>query len=53
MASWVPLSRSRRVFNPSAAGRDVLRLGGWFLETARANTRITPFARLMADASVA
>jgi hypothetical protein len=27
----------------------VLRLGEWFLQTARAQTRLTPFARLMAD----
>jgi len=32
---------------------NVLRLGEWFLETARAKTRITLFARLMADASAA
>jgi hypothetical protein len=30
---------------------NVLRLGEWLLETARARTRITPFARLMADAA--
>jgi hypothetical protein len=32
----------------TAVGRNVLRLGAWFLETARAKTRITPVARLMA-----
>jgi hypothetical protein len=37
----------------TAVGLNVLRLGEWFLETARAKTRITPFARLMADASAA
>jgi transposase len=33
----------------TAVGLNALRLGEWFLETARAKTRITPFARLMAD----
>jgi transposase len=37
----------------TAAGLNVLRLGGWFLETARAKTRITPFARLMAGGAAA
>jgi hypothetical protein len=37
----------------TAVGLNVLRLGEWFLLTARAKTRLTPFARLMADASVA
>ena len=37
----------------TAAGLNMLRLGEWFLETARAKTRITPFARLMADAPAA
>jgi hypothetical protein len=32
----------------TAVGLNVLRLGEWFLETAPAKTRITPFARLMA-----
>ena len=32
---------------------NVLRLGEWFLETARAKTRLTPFARLMAEAPAA
>jgi hypothetical protein len=34
-------------------GLNVLRLSEWFLETARAKTRLTPFARLMADAPAA
>jgi hypothetical protein len=34
-------------------GLNVLRLGEWWLETARAQTRITLFARLMADAPAA
>jgi transposase len=37
----------------AAVGLNVLRLGEWFLETARAKTRITPFARLMADGAAA
>jgi transposase len=37
----------------AAVGLNVLRLGEWFLETTRANTRITPFARLMAHAPAA
>jgi transposase len=32
----------------TAVGLNVLRLGAWWLETARAKTRLTPFARLMA-----
>jgi len=37
----------------TALGLNVLRLGEWFLEMAPTKTRITPFARLMADASAA
>jgi len=37
----------------TVVGLNVLRLGEWFLETGRAKTRITPFARLMADAPAA
>src|SRR5215510_1046128 len=37
----------------TAVGLNVLRLGEWFLETTRAKTRITPFARLMANAPAA
>jgi transposase len=37
----------------AVVGLNVLRLGEWFLETARAKTRITPFARLMARAPAA
>jgi hypothetical protein len=37
----------------TAAGLNLLRLGEWFLETAPAKTRITPFARLMAAATAA
>jgi hypothetical protein len=32
---------------------NVLRLGEWLLETTRAKTRLTPFARLMVDAPAA
>jgi transposase len=35
------------------AGLNVLRLGEWFLETSRAKTRITLFARLMAEGAAA
>jgi hypothetical protein len=34
-------------------GLNVLRLGEWFLEIARAKTRLAPFARLLADAPAA
>jgi transposase len=37
----------------AAVGLNVLRLGEWFLETARAKPRLTPFARLMAHAPAA
>jgi transposase len=37
----------------AAVGLNVLRLGEWFLETSRAKTRITPFARLMANRAAA
>jgi transposase len=37
----------------TAGGLNVLRLGEWFLKTARATTRMTPFARLMAAAAAA
>ena len=37
----------------TTVGLNVLRLGEWWLETARAKACITAFARLMADASVA
>jgi hypothetical protein len=37
----------------AAAGLNVVRLGAWFLETSRAKTRITPFARLRADGAAA
>jgi hypothetical protein len=37
----------------AAVGLNVLRLGEWFLETSRAKTRLTPFARLMANGTAA
>jgi transposase len=37
----------------TAVGLNVRRLGEWFLETSRAKTRITPFARLMANGTAA
>jgi hypothetical protein len=37
----------------TAVGLKVRRLGEWFLETSRAKTRITPFARLRAEATTA
>ena len=37
----------------AAVGLNVLRLGEWFLETSRAKTRLTPFARLMTDGTAA
>ncbi|HSF33161.1 MAG TPA: hypothetical protein VLK82_22170 [Candidatus Tectomicrobia bacterium] len=37
----------------AAGGLNALRLGEWFLETSRAKTRITSFARPMADGAAA
>jgi transposase len=37
----------------AAVGLNGLRLGEWFLETSRAKTRLTPFARLMANGTAA
>jgi hypothetical protein len=45
------LARVRLGHILAAVGLNVLRLGAWFLETARANTRITPFARLVAGST--
>jgi transposase len=50
---YIGLTRVRLGHMLTAVGLNVLRLGEWFLEMARAKTRITPFARLMADASAA
>jgi hypothetical protein len=45
---YLGLARVHLAHLLTAVGLNVLRLGEWFLETARAKTRITPFARLMA-----
>jgi transposase len=50
---YLGLPRVRLGHILTAVGLNVLRLGEWFLETPRAKTRITPFARLMADAPAA
>jgi transposase len=46
----IGLARVRLGHLLTAVGLNVLRRGEWFLETTRANTRLTPFARLMAPA---
>jgi transposase len=50
---YIGLARVRLGHILTAVGLNVLRLGEWFLQTARAKTRFTPFARLMADAPAA
>jgi transposase len=50
---YMGLPRVRLGHLLTAVGLNVLRLGEWFLEIPRAKTRITPFARLMADAPAA
>jgi transposase len=50
---YIGLARVRLGHLLTAVGLNVLRLGEWFLETSRAKTRLTPFARLMADAAAA
>jgi transposase len=45
---YIGLARVRLGHILTAVGLNVLRLGEWLLGTARAKTRITPFARLMA-----
>jgi transposase len=50
---YIGLARVRLGHMLTTVGLNVLRLSEWFLEPPRAQTRITPFARLMADASVA
>jgi Transposase DDE domain len=47
------LARGHRGHLLTAVGLHMLRLGEWFLETSRATTRITPFARLMANGATA
>jgi Transposase DDE domain len=48
-ARYLGLPRVRLGRLLTAAGLNALRLSKWFLETARAKTRVTPFARLMAN----
>jgi transposase len=50
---YIGLARVRLGHILTAVGLNVLRLSEWFLQTARAKTRLTPFARLMADAPAA
>jgi transposase len=50
---YLGLQRVRLGHILTAVGLNVLRLGEWFLETTRAKSRITPFARLMAHAPAA
>ena len=50
---YMGLPRVRLGHILTAVGLNVLRLGEWFLEIPRANTRITPFTRLMAKAPAA
>jgi transposase len=45
---YIGLARVRLGHLRTAVGLNVLRLGEWLLGTARAKTRLTPFARLMA-----
>jgi transposase len=49
---YISLARVRLAHLLTAVGLNVLRLGEWFMETARPKTRITPFARLMADVAL-
>jgi hypothetical protein len=50
---YIGLARVRLGHILTAVGLNVLRLGEWFLQTAPAKPRLTPFARLMADAPAA
>jgi DDE family transposase len=50
---YIGLAQVRLGHILTAMGLNVLRLGECFLETAPTKTRITPFARLMADTSAA
>jgi Transposase DDE domain len=44
---YIGLARVRLGHILTAVGLNGLRLNEWFLESARANTRLTPFTRLM------
>ena len=50
---YIGLVRVRLGHLLTAVGLNVLRLSEWFVETARSKTRITPFARLMANTAPA
>jgi transposase len=50
---YIGLARVRLGHLLTAVGLNVLRLGEWLLGTARAKTRLTPFARLLADTAAA
>jgi transposase len=50
---YIGLARVRLEQMLTAVGLNVLRLSEWFLQTARAKTRLTPFARLRAHAPAA
>jgi transposase len=50
---YIGLARVRLGHILTAAGLNVLRLSEWFPQTARAKTRLTPFARLMAHSPAA
>ncbi len=50
---YIGLARVQLGHILTAVGLNVLRLSEWLLETARAKTRMTPFAQLMADAPAA
>jgi transposase len=50
---YIGLARVRLGHILTAVGLNVLRRSEWFLETARAKTRLTPFARLMANTAPA
>jgi transposase len=50
---YIGLARVQLGHILTAVGLNALRLGEWWLETTRAKTRLTPFARLMADTAAA
>lgn len=50
---YIGLARVHLSHILTAAGLNMLRLGEWFLEIAPNKTRVTPFARLMAESATA
>jgi transposase len=50
---YIGLARALLGHILTSVGLNVLRLGEWLLKAARAKTRITPFARFMADSTAA